>query len=50
MNAKCTTEVSRLKAVMERAGGRQVVLVEEEGARARTRARACVCVCVCVCV
>ena len=44
MNAKCTTEVSRLKAVMERAGGRQVVLVEEEGARAR------VCVCVCVCV
>ena len=35
---KCTTEVSRLKAVMERAGGRQVVLVEEEG----------VCVCVCV--
>ena len=42
MNAKCTTEVSRLKAVMERAGGRQVVLVEEEGARAR----ACVCVCV----
>ena len=46
MNAKCTTEVSRLKAVMERAGGRQVVLVEEEGARARV----CVCVCVCVCV
>ena len=39
---KCTTEVSRLKAVMERAGGRQVVLVEEEGVR--------VCVCVCVCV
>lgn len=32
---KCTTEVSRLKAVMERAGRRQVVLVQEEGARAR---------------
>lgn len=31
---KCTTEVSRLKAVMERAGRRQVVLVEEEGTRA----------------
>ena len=39
---KCTTEVSRLKAVMERAGRRQVVLVEEEGARLRM----CVCVCV----
>ena len=38
---KCTTEVSRLKAVMERAGRRQVVLVEEEGARLRM----CVCVC-----
>lgn len=35
MNAKCTTEVSRLKAVTESAGGRQVVLVEEEGARVR---------------
>lgn len=31
---KCTTEVSRLKAVMKRAGRRQVVLVEEEGTRA----------------
>ena len=47
---KCTTEVSRLKAVMERAGGRQVVLVEEEGAEgARARAPVRVCVCVCVC-
>lgn len=27
---KCATEVSRLKAVMGRAGGRQAVLAEEE--------------------
>lgn len=46
MNAKCTTEVSRLKAVMERAGGRQVVLVEEE----EEGTHVCVCVCVCTCM
>ena len=42
---KCATEVSRLKAVMGRAGGRQAVLAEEESV--------CVCVVrvygVCVC-
>lgn len=39
MNAECTTEASRVKAVMERAGGRQALWVGEEGVCVRERER-----------